>query len=121
MSITISNNFFFCNYTVFLQCFINSHFFQDRAKSPEIREELEKLLKPFNAIMREISSVNSDIKLLEGFIFNPQNINISDSLGKMIDAIYKGVNLPCLEQTQLLDIISLLYGNINKYDAGQKL
>lgn len=57
---------------------------------------LKKVMKPFRSLQQKISDEDMSDKE-----------SILAGLKKMIEAIYKGVNLPCREQALLLDSIAI--------------
>lgn len=83
-----------------------------------MKETLEKLLEPLDALTREITVNKEDViteKNINFFVKRYlKKFDVRETLKNMMEAIYEGVNLPCKEQAQLLVTQSLYYCNVSK-------
>lgn len=76
--------------------------FQEKAKSPQSRVKVDKVLQPLPALFTEICERNEEIKDYE------KTLNI---LKEMTKVVYEEVELPCLEQGLLLKALAHFYHN----------
>lgn len=89
---------------------LNLLLFQNRAKSPEMVEILQKALKPLDAFMKGITVNEGNVinEEIQNFLTNTTYSDLQEAFNNMMNVIYERVNLPCKEQAQLL-VTQVLY------------
>lgn len=74
--------------------------FQQRAKSPQSRAILQKVLQPLQSIQEEVAKRQGKVKDYD---------NTVNTLSRMMEVVYQEVNLPCKEQLAIYEALTKIY------------